>query len=132
MKKLIVIKGDQNAGKTTACRFILEVLLYKGAILQSYVNVGSKRSQPHFSGDFVATLLYKGNTIAICSRGDKLVWVKDNIKQNMTCDVVIVTSRHYSTFGKVIGVYNPIVFNKTKSGYQHLARFVKSIVKILP
>ena len=115
MAKVIVIKGDPNAGKTTASRFILQVLLYKGAKLVSYTALNGLNN---LKGDFVAIIEYKEKRIAICSRGDQLNWVLTNITTYINLDVVVVTSRNYATFDKQIrNVYNPIVFNKQKSDY---------------
>ena len=127
MAKVIVIKGDPNAGKTTASRFILQVLLYKGAKLVSYTALNGLGN---LKGDFVAVIEYKEKRIAICSRGDQLNWVLMNITTYIDLDVVVVTSRNYATFGKEVrNVYNPIVFNKQKSDYTALTKFVQDVVK---
>ena len=127
MAKVIVIKGDPNAGKTTASRFILQVLLYKGAKLVSYTALNGLGN---LKGDFVAVIEYKEKRIAICSRGDQLNWVLTNITTYIDLDVIVVTSRNYATFGKeVCNVYNPIVFNKQKSDYTALTKFVQDVVK---
>ena len=127
MAKVVVIKGDPNAGKTTASRFILQVLLYKGARLVSYTALNGLNN---LKGDFVAVIEYQKKSIAICSRGDLLKWVIDNITIHINLDVVVVTSRNYATFGKEVrNVYNPIVFNKQKSDYTALTKFVQDVVK---
>ncbi|MBQ9138128.1 MAG: hypothetical protein IJX65_05795, partial [Alistipes sp.] len=119
--------GDPNAGKTTASRFILQVLLYQGAKLVSYTALNGLGN---LKGDFVAVIEYKKKRIAICSRGDQLNWVLTNITTYIDLDVVVVTSRNYATFDKAVrNVYNPIVFNKQKSNYTALTKFVQAVVK---
>ena len=56
MAKVVVIKGNPNAGKTTASRFILQVLLYKGARLVSYTALNGLNN---LKGDFVAVIEYQ-------------------------------------------------------------------------
>lgn len=127
MAKVVVIKGDPNAGKTTASRFILQVLLYKGARLVSYTALNGLNN---LKGDFVAVIEYQKKSIAICSRGDLLKWVIDNITIHINLDIVVVTSRNYATFDKEIrNVYNPVVFNKQKSDYTALTKFVQDVVE---
>lgn len=127
MAKVIVIKGDPNAGKTTASRFILQVLLYQGATLVNYIALNGL---DNLKGDFVAVIEYKEKRIAICSCGDQLNWVLTNIITYINLDVVVVTSRNYATFDKEVrNVYNPIVFNKQKSDYTALTQFVQGVVK---
>lgn len=127
MAKVVVIKGNPNAGKTTASRFILQVLLYKGAKLVSYTALNGLGN---LKGDFVAVIEYQKKRIAICSRGDLLKWVIDNITIHINLDIVVVTSRNYATFDKQIrNVYNPIVFNKQKSDYTALTKFVQDVVE---
>ena len=62
MAKVVVIKGNPNAGKTTASRFILQVLLYKGARLVSYTALNGLNN---LKGDFVAVIEYQKKSIAI-------------------------------------------------------------------
>lgn len=69
IKKLIIIKGEPNVGKTTVCRSILNLLLIDGAEV-----VGK---DPEFKGDFTVQLRYKGIEVAICSMGDKLSAVEE-------------------------------------------------------
>lgn len=127
MAKVVVIKGDPNAGKTTASRFILQVLLYKGARLVSYTALNGLNN---LKGDFVAVIEYEKKRIAICSRGDLLKCVIDNITIHINLDIVVVTSRNYATFDKAVrNVYNPIVFNKQKSDYTALTKFVQYVVE---
>lgn len=127
MAKVIVIKGNPNAGKTTAARYILQVLLYKGAKLSSYTALNGLEN---LKGDFIAIVEYNDKQIAICSRGDQLNWVLKNITIHINLDIVVVTSRNYVTFVKEIyNVYNPIVFNKQKSDYTALTKFVQDIVR---
>lgn len=127
MAKVVVIKGDPNAGKTTASRFILQVLLYKGARLVSYTALNGLGN---LKGDFVAVIEYEKKSIAICSRGDLLKCVIDNITIHINLDIVVVTSRNYATFDKAVrNVYNPIVFNKQKSDYTALTKFVQDVVE---
>ena len=143
MKKLIVIKGDPNAGKTTTSRYILESLLLMGANLIKYKSLNTSPST-QFKGDFEAEVEWTGLKLAICSRGDELVWVLDNIKAYQYCDVVIVTSRNYSRFdpsiSKAISQYGTpncileVVPKVLKVGlslekqYMDLADFIRKVI----
>ena len=134
MAKVIVIKGDPNAGKTTASRYVLESLLLMGANLTMYQSANSS-PKTQLDGDFEAKVEIAGKTVAVCSQGDVLKWVLNNIKKYIACDVVVVTSRNFSTFNKTINnVYNPVVFGKQMvnanlvAGYMDLAHFVRQVV----
>lgn len=69
MKKLILVEGDPNVGKTTALRNVLESLLLMGANLVSYISLNTS-SAAQLKGDFEAEVEWKGLKVAICSRGD--------------------------------------------------------------
>ncbi len=134
MAKVIVIKGDPNVGKTTASRYVLESLLLMGANLIMYQSANSS-PKTQLDGDFEAKVEIAGKTVAVCSQGDVLKWVLNNIKKYIACDVVVVTSRNFSTFNKTINnVYNPVVFGKQLvnaslvAGYMDLAHFVRQVV----
>mgnify|MGYP003291118068 CR=1 FL=1 len=88
MAKVIVIKGDPNAGKTTASRYVLESLLLMGANLTMYQSANSS-PKTQLDGDFEAKVEIAGKTVAVCSQGDVLKWVLNNIKKYIACDVVV-------------------------------------------
>ena len=124
-KKIIVIKGDPNVGKTTAARTLLNVLLYKGALLEYYKSIYRKTDT--LEGDFIARVIYKKTKVAICSGGDKLTQVKDNIRSNAECDVIVVTSRNFSTFDKVFQKIKLEICVLAKGTYSSLIKFVKRL-----
>ena len=83
-------------GKTTVCRSILQLLLIDGASIDG--------DDPDFKGDFTAKLSYKGIKVAICSMGDKLSAVEENIRNYNKCDVVIVASNHTGRAVHTVGL----------------------------
>ncbi len=125
--KVIVIKGDQNAGKTSVSRFIFNLLLYNGAELTVIKN--KKYEDNHCQrGDFESVVKYDILNIAICSEGDALHVVNSNIKRHLDKDYVIVTSRNFANFDKVIGVYSPIIVEKKKSDSNEFAECARKVI----
>ena len=122
MKELIVIKGNPNAGKTTGSRHLLESILLMGGKMIKYKSLNTS-PLTQFKGDFEAEVEWAGLKLAICSRGDKLIWVLDNIKTYQYCDVVIVTSRNYSRFDPTI--------SKAKSQYGTPNCILEVVPKVL-
>lgn len=116
--RIFVIKGDPNVGKTTASKILLTVLLYNGATLISYRSLGS---------DFIAVVQYLELRIAICSMGDVLGKVEENIKIHIECDIVVVTSRNYASFDKRIGVFQPRIYPKVLTDCAGIMDYVKQI-----
>lgn len=91
--KSILIYGDMNAGKSTACSKLLKVLLALDGEVTSY--------QTYSWGDFYALVSFEGKTVAIYSAGDAkkhlmkaLAFGEDN-----NCDVLIAVlsnGKHYN------------------------------------
>lgn len=125
MKKLIVIKGEPNAGKSTAMKNVLNVLLYNGARILHTEDCFSL-----FCWDFKALVEYKGLKVMICSGGDLLGTVKSNVSNYKDkCDVLIVASRNYATFDSNFKGYNPIIHQKERyDDYAALIDFVKKVI----
>jgi hypothetical protein len=119
IKKLIIIKGEPNVGKTTVCRSILQLLLIDGASIDG--------DDPDFKGDFTAKLSYKGIKVAICSMGDKLSAVEENIRNYNKCDVVIVASRNFVSLGKIL-CDRTSIHTKVLSDYAGHVVFAKKII----
>lgn len=119
IKKLIIIKGEPNVGKTTVCRTILNLLLIDGAVIVD--------KDPEFKGDFTVKLSYKGIQVAICSMGDRFSAVEENIRMYNKCDVVIVASRNYVTLGKIL-CERTSIHTKVKLDYAGHVAFAKKIV----
>lgn len=120
IKKLIIIKGEPNVGKTSVCRCILHILISDGAIVLD-------NKDPEYKGDFTVKLSYKGIKVAICSMGDQFSAVEKNIMTHKDCDVVIVASRNFVTFGKILCARTSI-HTKVRSDYGGLVSFAKNIV----
>lgn len=125
MKKLIVIKGEPNVGKSTAMKNVLNVLLYNGARILHTEDCFSL-----FCWDFKALVEYKGLKVMICSGGDLLGTVKSNVSNYKDkCDVLIVASRNYATFDSNFKGYNPIIHQKERyDDYAALIDFVKKVI----
>ena len=125
MKKLIVIKGEPNVGKSTAMKNVLNMLLYNGARILDAEDCPSL-----FCWDFKALVEYKGLKVMICSGGDLLGTVKSNVSNYKDkCDVLIVASRNYATFDSNFKGYNPIIHQKERyDDYAALIDFVKKVV----
>ena len=133
MNKLIVIKGNKNAGKTTALRYILDVLLYSDATLVHYKSYNMVRI---FLGDFEAIVEYNGKHIAICSMGDTPTAVPRYIRSyGGNCEIIVTATRNDSNYTDRISLYNPIYIDKEinrndspKKQYMDLADLVKRVV----
>ena len=133
MNRLIVISGNKNAGKTTALRYILEVLLYLGAKLLSYKSYNKVRI---FRGDFEAIVEYNGKRIAICSMGDAPTAVPKHIKKyGGGSEIVITATRNDSDYTDRINQYAPIYIDKAintndspEKQYMDLADFVRKVI----
>ncbi len=119
IKKLIIIKGEPNVGKTSVCRCILHILISDGAIVDD--------KDPEYKGDFTVKLSYNGIKVAICSMGDQFSAVEKNIMTHKDCDVVIVASRNFVTFGKIL-CDRTSIHTKVRSDYGGLVSFAKNIV----
>lgn len=119
IKKLIIIKGEPNVGKTSVCRCVLHILMSDGAIVDD--------KDPEYKGDFTVKLSYNGIKVAICSMGDKFSSVDKNIRDNKDCDVVIVTSRNFVTLGKIL-CSRTSIHTMVRSDYGGLVSFAKNIV----
>ena len=120
--------------KPPPSRYVLESLLLMGANLTMYQSANSS-PKTQLDGDFEAKVEIAGKTVALCSQGDELKWVLNNIQKYIACDVVVVTSRNFSTFDKKVGrIYNPKVLNKVcanislESDYMDLADFTRQVV----
>ena len=61
---VIVVEGKKNTGKTNLVNYVFETLKRYGAEVIFYKKIGA-----HFE-DFMAVVMWKGKTIALCSHGD--------------------------------------------------------------
>ncbi len=133
MAKVIVIKGAKDAGKTTALRYIMEVLIYLGARVTIYKPYNKTYI---YRGDFEAELVLRGKTIAIRSMGDSPNAAPSYIKQHSSSDIVIVATRNEPDFTNRIGsVPDTLWFDKDinhgkpyEDQYNDLGDFVRKVV----
>ena len=92
--RLILIYGEQGAGKTTACVKIMKILHTLDAQVLLYSEM--------FDEDFKAVVRYAGKRIAIYSPGDECAHLKEAIQfgDDNQCDCLIAAVRkgtHYNT-----------------------------------
>lgn len=133
MAKVIVIKGAKDAGKTTAMRYILEVLIYLGAKVTHYKPYSKTYI---YRGDFEAELELKGKTIAIRSMGDAPNAAPSYIKKHSSKNIVIVATRNEPDFTDRIGLNSDTLwFDKDldlsksyEDQYNELGNFVRKVV----
>ena len=125
MEKLIVIKGEPDAGKSTAMKYVLNMLLYNGARILDAEDCPSL-----FCWDFKVLVEYKGWKVMMCSDGDMLRTVKRNVEDYKDkCDILIVSSRNYATFDSNFKGYSPIIHQKERyDDYADLADFVRKVM----
>jgi len=88
--KVICFKGKGKTGKTTIIK----------RILNEFFNIEIHKKY----NDFVISFLINGKLIGICSYGDTLKDVKDNIEifLRKKCDIIICAS---VTYGEVVNYY---------------------------
>lgn len=102
MKKLIVVCGEQNAGKTT----VLNKLLQNGNAIQVFKKYRKKRGYTY--GDFVCTINIKRKKVGIASKGDTKKLIDDGFSfispYLHSIDVMICTC-HKSNVNYIIKKY---------------------------
>ena len=95
-------------------------------LIKSLRGDGTNKHCQH--GDFEAVVEYDNQKIAICSGGDILKNVKDNIERYKTNDYVIAASRNFDSFDRVIGVYNPIIVEKNFGDSVDFVNYAKNVI----
>lgn len=90
--KIIVVKGNQNIGKTTSIRLAYDIALYLGAAIITPRNIEDK---PH--NDFETVLFYNGKRIGFHSGGDLLKSFEEVIDdyKEKKCDTLVMASRNF-------------------------------------
>lgn len=97
--KILLIYGEKDAGKTTACHLLLNELKADSATCGLCDGIDGR---PFAQGDdFRAVLAYKGKTIGIFSAGDAKAYVAAAIDFGLQikCDYLVATVRkgiHYN------------------------------------
>lgn len=97
--KILLIYGEKDAGKTTACHLLLNNLKADSATCGLCDGIDGR---PYAHGDdFKAVLVYRGKTIGIFSAGDGKAYVAAAIDFGLqnACDYLIATVRkgiHYN------------------------------------
>lgn len=98
--KIILIYGEENAGKTTTCRKILDWLNSYGWNQQKYQSFDKPSAD--WYGDFCVKGIFNGKTIAIYSAGDERAHLRAALiyaNEPPICDILIATVRkgiHYT------------------------------------
>ena len=90
--KIIVVKGNQNTGKTTSIRLAYDIALYLGAAIITPRNIEDK---PH--NDFETVIFYNGKRIGFHSGGDLLKSFEEVIDdyKEKKCDRLVMASRNF-------------------------------------
>lgn len=84
-RKLIVLQGPSNAGKTTSLHFLYKILMANSdAKLISFKAIGLKL-------DFIATISIGGHLVGVFNRGDVPKEVEESLQELMgkNCRVII-------------------------------------------
>lgn len=98
--KIFLIYGEKDAGKTTACRKILDWLNAHGWNQLCYEKI--ENPADNWFGDFMAKGVFNGKTIAIYSPGDECAHVRAALSfatESPVCDILIAAVRkgiHYN------------------------------------
>ena len=94
MRKIIVVYGDNNTGKTTVIDQAYDKLLELGAECEIPRTEGP--------GDFEAVLSYKNMKIAFSSAGDSKAYVNERVDKYKACDILITAyNKRFATIGSV-------------------------------
>ena len=88
--KIIVVKGNQNTGKTTSIRLAYDIALYLGAAIITPRNIEDK---PH--NDFETVLFYNGKRIGFYSAGDLRYTLSIIVGKHSDCDTLVMASRNF-------------------------------------
>lgn len=98
--KILLIYGEENAGKTTTCQKILDWLNARGWNQLSYEKIEDPADG--WFDDFKVKGTFNGKTIAIYSPGDDRGHVRNAISfshESPACDILVATIRkgiHYT------------------------------------
>lgn len=94
MKKIIVVYGNDNTGKTT----VIDQVYCKLIELEAQTVI----PRMEFSGDFEAVLSYKNMKIAFYSFGDYKSYVSEHVEKYKECDILITAyNKGLATIGSV-------------------------------
>lgn len=94
MKKILVVYGNANTGKTTVINQVYHKLVELGA--------QSKIQREETSGDFEAVLSCGEKTIAFYSCGDYKSYVDEQVEKYKKYDILITAyNKRFATIGRV-------------------------------
>ncbi|MDE7426652.1 MAG: hypothetical protein K2M79_02480 [Muribaculaceae bacterium] len=122
--KASAIYGEQNAGKSTACFKLYEMLLKAGGkVIKSQPAVICNPSQPP-KADFMVLIAINGKTILITSGGDFGSTVAANIQHAISVqpDYFIFTIRKGTHYVAAVGHLQNIINNNVKYITLHKAQ----------
>lgn len=123
--KIIVIKGNQNSGKTTSIRLVYDLLLYKGA------KIDKPRNSGKIYADFDTELLYNEKRVAINSAGDLLKNIHKTVSDHDGCDILITASRNFrrSSLDRIFSGYDVVYIKKEKRGDKENIATAKEVLQ---
>lgn len=122
--KIIVVKGEEDAGKTTAINLMYFQLKQLGATECPGHARKPVRKNPF---DFKCILEYKGQKIAFYSMGDNVSYVKRAVRRYSKCDYLIIANRNFEAVDLEIKKYDP---NPTEYYRQSAKEFAEQIVQL--
>ena len=87
MKKIIVLYGHHDCGKTHTINYLRELIRQNGG--------ASLSSHPPYSGDKPETFRYNDETVCICPGGDSADIIKQNFEYaySKDADILVTASR---------------------------------------
>lgn len=113
--ELILLKGKEDAGKTTTAAMVHDKLVKRGAYEKEYIELHKKYKRGEKGWDFRSELELKNKIIHIISEGDEVKFFNNNIlnykeesSQDNIVDVLVICVRTEKS-NQDIGIYYELV-----------------------